>query len=29
MAVSSASLTGHLAATDADQAEEMLGDAVA
>jgi L-threonylcarbamoyladenylate synthase len=28
MAVSSASLTGHLAATDADQAEEMLGDEV-
>ncbi len=29
MAVSSANLTGHPAATDADQAEEMLGDAVA
>jgi L-threonylcarbamoyladenylate synthase len=29
MAVSSANLTGHPAATDADQAEEMLGDQVA
>ncbi len=29
MAVSSANLTGRAAATDADQAEEMLGDAVA
>ncbi len=29
MAVSSANLTGHPAATDADQAEEMLGDVVA
>jgi tRNA threonylcarbamoyl adenosine modification protein (Sua5/YciO/YrdC/YwlC family) len=29
MAVSSANLTGHPAATDADQAEEMLGEAVA
>jgi tRNA threonylcarbamoyl adenosine modification protein (Sua5/YciO/YrdC/YwlC family) len=29
MAVSSANLTGHPAATDADQAEEMLGDLVA
>ncbi|WP_370864906.1 L-threonylcarbamoyladenylate synthase [Nocardioides agariphilus] len=29
LAVSSANLTGHPAATDADQAEEMLGDAVA
>jgi tRNA A37 threonylcarbamoyladenosine synthetase subunit TsaC/SUA5/YrdC len=29
MAVSSANLTGHPAATDADQAEEMLGGAVA
>ena len=28
MAVSSANLTGHPAATDADQAEEMLGDLV-
>jgi tRNA A37 threonylcarbamoyladenosine synthetase subunit TsaC/SUA5/YrdC len=29
LAVSSANLTGRLAATDADAAEEMLGDAVA
>ena len=29
LAVSSANLTGHPAATDADQAEEMLGDHVA